>query len=361
MTRRLVVPAALFCALALALTGAADPPKDEDFLGAFPHPKGYVCYRAPAAVAIDGDLSDDAWKAAPWSDDFVDIEGDKKPKPKLRTRMKMMWDAEALYIAAELEEPHVWGTLKEHDSVIFLDNDFEAFIDPDGDNHDYGELELNALNTTWDLLLTKPYKDGGRAVNAWEIPGLRTAVKVNGTLNNPGNKDTGWTVEIKWPWKAFGELVNGRVTPVPPKDGNKWRVNFSRVQWDTVVKNGKYEKVPNRPEYNWVWSPQGVIDMHRPERWGYVQFSDKQPGTVAFEKDAGWDIADALHRAYYAQRVYHQKNKKFAAKADDLALKGLPAGGKLNTDAAVGGPTVWWTDAEGKVGPRVTADGRFLK
>lgn len=361
MTRRIAVPAALACALALALTGAADPPKDTDFLDPFPHPKGYVCYRSPAALTIDGDLKDEAWNAAPWSDDFVDIEGDKKPKPTLRTRMKMLWDNDALYIAAELDEPHVWGTLKEHDSVIFLDNDFEAFIDPDGDNHDYGELELNALNTTWDLLLTKPYKDGGRAVNAWEIPGLRTAVKINGTINNPNDKDTGWTVEIRWPWKAFGELVNGRTNPVPPKDGNKWRMNFSRVQWDTVVNNGKYEKVPNKPEYNWVWSPQGVIDMHRPERWGYVQFSDKKPGTVAFEKDTGWEIADALHRAYYAQRVHHQKNKKYAAKADDLNLKGLPGGGKLNTDGAANCPAVWWTDTAGKTGPRVASDGRFVK
>ena len=94
-----------------------------------------------------------------------------KPKPRFRTRVKMLWDDEALYIAAEMEEPHVWATLTEHDSVIFHDNDFEVFLDPDGDNHLYGELELNALNTTWDLLLTKPYKDGGQAINAWEITG----------------------------------------------------------------------------------------------------------------------------------------------------------------------------------------------
>ena len=37
--------------------------------------------------------------------------------------------------------------LTKHDAVIFHDNDFEVFIDPDGDNHEYYELELNALNT----------------------------------------------------------------------------------------------------------------------------------------------------------------------------------------------------------------------
>ena len=42
------------------------------------------------------------------------------------------------------------------------------FIDPDGDNHLYYEFEINALNTVWDLLLPKPYRDGGPALNGWE-------------------------------------------------------------------------------------------------------------------------------------------------------------------------------------------------
>ena len=46
----------------------------------------------------------------------------------------MLWDDTYFYVAAHLEEPHVWGTLTKHDTVIFQDNDFEIFIDPDGDN-----------------------------------------------------------------------------------------------------------------------------------------------------------------------------------------------------------------------------------
>src|SRR5690242_7601187 len=90
-------------------------------------PRGYVCYRAAAPPRIDGKLDDATWQAAPWSEAFVDIEGDRKPRPRFRTRMKMLWDDQALYIGAELEEPHVWATLTRHDSVIFQDNDFEIF------------------------------------------------------------------------------------------------------------------------------------------------------------------------------------------------------------------------------------------
>ena len=286
-----------------------------------PAPRGYVCLRAAKPPTLDGKLDDEAWKAAPWSEDFVDIEGDKKPKPAHRTRVKMLWDDKGLYIAAEITEPHVWATLTDHDVVVFQDPDFEVFLDPDGDSHLYGELELNAKNTTWDLLLTKPYKDGGKAINAWEISGLKTAVHVNGTLNDPRDTDTGWTVEILWPWAGLEELAH---KSSPPKDGDRWRINFSRVEWDFEVKDGKYVKTPKRPEHNWVWSPQGVVDMHRPERWGYLQFSAKADG-VKYQPDPAQAVKDRLHALYYAQLAHRLKTGKYAAAAD-LGLKDSPLG-----------------------------------
>ncbi|MBM3996098.1 MAG: hypothetical protein FJ303_18400 [Planctomycetes bacterium] len=286
----------------------------------WPDPLGYVCYRAESPIKIDGKLGDAAWAKAPWSSYFVDIEGDAKPRPRWKTRMKMLWDDENLYIATEMEEPHLWATLTEHDSVIFHDNDFEVFLDPDGDNHNYCELELNAKNTTWDLLLTKPYRDGGKAVNAWEIIGLTTAVHLDGTLNDPRDIDRGWTVEIAWPWKGLKELTS---VNVPPRDGDQWRINFSRVQWDLEVVDGKYRKIKGRPEHNWVWSPQGVIDMHRPERWGYLQFSTGKTGGVAFRPDPDRHVRDLLHRVYYAQREHRAKAMTFA---DSLQALKLDAG-----------------------------------
>lgn len=357
MSRALAPVAGLvLAALALSLPApAAQPPAAAEADAPYPHPNGYVCYRAEKPPAIDGDLSDAAWAAVPWTEAFVDIEGDKRPKPRFRTRVKMVWDDDALYIAADMEEPHVWGTLKDHDSVIFHDNDFEVFLDPDGDNHLYGELEVNALNTTWDLLLSKPYKDAGNAINAWEVLGLKTAVKVNGTLNDPSDTDKGWTLEIKWPWKGVGELVHGGHTPVPPKDGHQWRVNFSRVEWDIEIADGKYKKVPKRAEHNWVWSPQGAIDMHRPERWGYVQFSTAKPGAAAFKPDPNWDAREALHRAYYAQAAHHKKNRKFATKLDDLGVR-LPAD-RLKIETTRTGYELTWAD--GKRAFSLTNDGRF--
>lgn len=282
-----------------------------------PDPLGYLCHRAFEEVLIDGKLEDDAWKAASWTSAFVDIEGDAKPRPRFKTRAKMLWDDRYFYVAAEMEEPHVWATLTKHDSVIFHDNDFEVFIDPDSDNHEYYEIEINALNTGWDLLLRKPYRDGGPAENAWEIPGLKSAVFVYGTINNPSDVDRGWSVELAIPWSVLREFAH---SPAPPRDGDRWRVNFSRVEWLADIANGKYEKVKGRREDNWVWSPQGAIDMHRPEKWGYVQFTTDPAGQATFQPDPTAPARRRLLALYHAQRAHFDAHKKWAGTLEELGL-----------------------------------------
>jgi hypothetical protein len=290
--------------------------------------RSYLCRRATRPPKIDGDLDKAFWRDAEWTEDFVDIEGGAKPAPRFRTRAKMLWDDDCLYIGAELEEPHVWATLTEHDSVIFQDNDFEVFFDPDGDHHLYGELELNALNTTWDLLLVKPYRDGGPAINGWEIQGLQSAVHVRGTLNDPTDVDEGWSAEIALPFKALAEIAR---CPCPPRPGDQWRINFSRVQWRHEVVEGRYQKLPNTAEDNWVWSPQGAIDMHRPERWGVLQFGGDGGETLRPLEAAA--EREALMRIYHAQRGFRQKQGRWAESLQALGLADIDA--QMETTASL--------------------------
>jgi hypothetical protein len=296
-------------------------PKPTPDLERLPYaPKHAICYRTASPVDVDGKLEEAAWRAAPWSDLFIDIQG--HDRPRLATRVKMLWDAEHFYLAADLEEPDVWATLTKRDSVIFHDNDFEVFIDPDGDTHAYYELEVNALGTAWDLLLVQPYRDGGPAIHAWDIAGLRVGVDVRGTLNQPGDRDERWTVEIAIPWEMLREAAPGRRAP---RSGEQWRVNFSRVQWQTEAKDGAYVKrldattAKPLPEDNWVWSPQGAIDMHMPERWGIVQFSDVEAGTgvAPFVEDRNDRVRWALRRLYYRQRQFRARHGRYAT---DLSM-----------------------------------------
>src|SRR5664279_971806 len=140
-----------------------------------PSPAHYVCYKISDDIVIDGKLNERSWKLAQWSDPFQDIEGSAKQKPTEQTHVKMLWDDSSLYIGAHIETKNIWATLTQHDGIVFHDNDFEIFINPDGNNHNYGEMEFNALGTLMDIFLEKPYLDGGFPIFGWECKGIHYA------------------------------------------------------------------------------------------------------------------------------------------------------------------------------------------
>jgi hypothetical protein len=355
--------AGLLCALALGRPTAQSA--SPDFEASPFAPRKYVAYRAPSRPVMDGKLDESGWAAAPWSDLFVDIEGDSSPRPRFRTRAKMLWDDEYFYVAAEMEEPDLWATLTARDSVIFHDNDFEVFIDPDGDTHAYYELEVNALGTPWDLLLITPYRDGGPALNGWDIAGLNVGLDVRGTINRPGDRDDGWTVEIAMPWQILREAAPEGKRPRP---GDRWRVNFSRVEWPVDVADGRYMKrlklggKDPLPENNWVWSPQGAINMHMPERWGYVQFSGVPAGsgTDAFVEDPNERAKWALRRLYYRQRAFRASSGGYAATLDALKFSDIRVDGLDFRPAMHATPSLYEIIAPGFAGAAVhiSQDGR---
>ncbi|RDY60859.1 carbohydrate-binding family 9-like protein [Flagellimonas nanhaiensis] len=270
-------------------------------------PRSYVAHKVSSPIVVDGVDTNSEWQSVNWSQSFIDIEGVKKPL--YETRIKMLWDESYFYLLAKMEEPHVWGNLKQRDTVIFYNNDFEVFIDPDGDTHNYYELEINSLNTQWDLFLTKPYRNGGKVLDSWDIQGLKTAVDVDGTINYSSDIDKGWTLEMAIPWSVITEAANHSGFPV----NEFWRINFSRVNWQFSLEKGKYARKKDSngkhlPEYNWVWSPQGVINMHEPEHWGYVVFSDKEPGQstdfqIPKDEYVKWDMYGQYRNVLKDQNV----------------------------------------------------------
>lgn len=292
-------------------------------------PETYVAYQVLSPLKIDGQLREESWTAAAWTRDFVDIQGALRPDPPLQTRVKMLWDEQYFYIAAEMEEPQVWATLTERDAIIYQDDDFEVFIDPDGDGLHYYEFEMNAFNTVWDLLMLRPYRNNiaRLPINLfnWNIPDWQTAVSVQGSINDPSDKDQGWTVEMAIPWSALAEMAKPKRRP---REAEQWRINFSRVDWHMQVEGNTYvkEKNPetgkNRSEENWVWSPQGVVNMHRPETWGYVQFTTTKVGekAIPFAVKPEEQIKWALWQLYYQQYLYRAQHGFFTADRTKLTL-----------------------------------------
>ena len=237
-------------------------------------PKIYNVKKSKSVIVIDGIDDEASWKDAQFTDDFIDIEGYKIPSQK--TNVKMLWDEKYLYVYAKLYEDHIWGDITQRDEVIYYNNDFEVFINPNDDVFNYGEIEINALGTEWDLLLNKPYRLGGKADSSWNINGLKSAVYIDGTLNDSNDIDNYWTVEMAIPLE---EIIKLSKEQKKVSVSDVWRINFSRVNWDFDLNNGVYsrKKINGKflPEYNWVWSPQGIINMHVPENWGFLIFSER--------------------------------------------------------------------------------------
>ena len=250
--KRIIIPATV-----MAIAAASCAPKAPKTEAPDVPIRTYNAPRASAPIVIDGILDEADWQAAPLSEAFADIRGtDFEPKPTKQTYMKMLWDDEYLYIAGIIEEDNVTGSLTEHDSIIYHDNDFEVFIDPDKDCRTYFEIEINALGTVMDLIMDKPYNQGGNFFLPWDCRGLKSAVHVDGTLNDPSDTDKCWTVEMAIPFESLTVGFDN------PKDMNDWKIGFSRVEW--LVEGG--------PEENWVWNPTGEVNMHIPQNWGILHF-----------------------------------------------------------------------------------------
>ena len=221
------------------------------------------------------------------------------------TEAAALWDDENLYIAFWAEESSVTALQKERDSLVFLENDLELFIDG-GDC--YYELEVNALNTIYEVFFIwkDAYKKGSKydvpefdvfkekamtfggdydrsgssfwwgthlrglrwAFLDYDLPGLKTAVKIDGVINDPSTVDKGWTLEIGIPWKSLMWLANGR--SLPPSEGDAWKIFFGRFQ--KLTPSG----LEVHPHPAWVWGKHGVYDTHMPECFTNIHFTTKE-------------------------------------------------------------------------------------
>ena len=267
-------------------------------------PRTYVAYRTEGALNIDGKLDESSWQKAKSTEAFEDISGKGFAAPKYETTAKMLWDDDYLYVGAILEESNITAKLTQRDTIIYYDNDFEVFIDPDSDGHNYFEIEVNANNVLFDLMLDKPYRVGGDFFLQWDCPGIKSGIHIEGTLNNPNDTDKYWSVEMAIPRQALTLSFNNLL-----KAGNIWRINFSRVEW------------LKKPEENWVWNATGRIDMHMPDRWGYLLFSGNKVGTIETEMDYphNRDVYKTMWAIFYAQQDFKGQNKRFAS-LDEIGL-----------------------------------------
>ena len=251
----------------------------------------YTSLRVDEAITIDGKLDEKAWQQAPQSPRFKDI---LTGKPTIHdTRAMVVWDSSNLYVAYRVEEPFVRAKFTKQNDPIYYDNDVEFFI---SGKDAYYEFEINAFNTCYEVFFVweEAYESGGfskapefarskmtgfngvgftthprgkRLGNFnWLYPGKKTAVQIDGTVNKDDDRDRGWTVELAFPWKGLEWLAKADGKSLPPREGDEWRMDFSRF-------NTYKEAPPAKDSGGWVWTRHGIWDSHIPECFVKVRFS----------------------------------------------------------------------------------------
>jgi len=105
-------------------------------------PLSYVAYKLAASqtISVDGKLDDSAWSEVSWTEEFKDIQGPSMLRPWFSTRAKIRWDDQRFYVGAYMEETQVWANMTVPNSIVYKDNDFEIFVDPDATAHNYKEV-----------------------------------------------------------------------------------------------------------------------------------------------------------------------------------------------------------------------------
>lgn len=215
----------------------------------------YVVQRTLGPINIDGVLNEPSWKAAVGTGPFR--LNDASGLPQSRVEARMLWDDQSLYFAFECADADLFATMKNRDEHLWQEEVVEIFIDPDGDERNYIELEVNPLGTFIDLFVLKPVV--AIPYGSYNIP-AKWAVQADGTVSDSSNKDKGWTVELSLPLKEAVTAPN-----VPPKEGDKWRLNLYRIERKPV-------------EQYAAWSPTLKPSFHTPSRFGEVTFSLKKAG-----------------------------------------------------------------------------------
>lgn len=254
-------------------------------------------HRAPSPIVVDGALTEPAWLDAEWSPAFGLIATGAPASPA--AQVAFLWDETALYAGYRVEQADIRATTtRHHEHVYVTDDDVELFV---AGPRNYYELGINPINIIYEigwhwlepLVAAGDYdalervmridqqfyyarRDGeglGRVADlAWELPGLRHAVRVDGAVNAPDFLDVGWAAEFALPWSGLRTLIPELPQPVP---GTVVRVQAYRAHHprrDPVADARMAAQFPGSSEwYGTTLAAMGNGNVHNPERWAHLE------------------------------------------------------------------------------------------
>jgi hypothetical protein len=224
--------------------------------------------RASSAIRVDGVLDDSAWTTATVETDFRQREPDERAAATLPTEVRVLWDDDALYVAARMTDPFpdsIVALLARRDEMTPSD-EFFVGIDGDRDRRTAFVFSITPRGTRTDVLI---YNDNVRDAS-WD------AVWEGAARIDAG----GWTAEFRIP-----------LTQLRARTDAPWGVNFFR--WIARRREDSQWSLIPRASPSWVayyGDLRGVTPAASPRRIEVV------PYTVARVTRSPGDDGNPFHR-----------------------------------------------------------------
>tara|TARA_R110002124_G_scaffold274641_3_gene444613 strand:- start:5968 stop:6699 length:732 start_codon:yes stop_codon:yes gene_type:complete len=210
---------------------------------------------ASTAPEIDGKANDPIWQQAKPIRLKNNRTGKEVQESALQTHVKASYDDKNLYFLFECKDPDIWTEFTQRDEYLWKEEVVEVFIDVDDEPETYVEIEVSPANILFDSYIVDPENIDVPATAKFNLPGIRTSVTIQGTLNKREDKDNGWTVEMAIP---FEDLANATTERVGPE--TEIRLNFFRL-----------DKNQGKEFASYAWSPTGK-SFHKPSVFGKLVF-----------------------------------------------------------------------------------------
>ena len=224
-------------------------------------------------VNVDGVLDDAVWQEADsrsllWNPQWgrsaraIERNGNKQWE---HGTVRAAWDDKYVYIAFDFDDTDVIMLEKEDQKHLYLAGDLgEIFLKPVLDDYDYyWEFYVSPYGNKSCFFFPSPGHRGLPSIDAFEMPGFKTAAVVDGTINTEKgdfsaslDKDGGWSGEAAIP---VAELTKyGAVLD----ENTPWLVLFGRYNYNIHYSEQELSSFPMLP----------YLTFHDIPNYGIIRF-----------------------------------------------------------------------------------------
>ncbi len=213
-----------------------------------------IAIQSLSPIIVDGLLNEPIWQQV----HKIHLKDSDRAKEVTDTTFSSYaltcYDENNLYIAFVCNDRDIYSSFTNRDQHLWEEEAVEVFIDVDDEPNTYVEIELSPNNVLFDSYIVDPMNIDIEETSKFDLPGIKTAVSVNGTVNFRADKDKSWIPEIAIPFSDIIENVNIEIL----KEA-KWKINYYRIDRD------------NDGPTHYAWLPT-MGRFHKPSAFGRLVF-----------------------------------------------------------------------------------------